>query len=105
MSVPDGGCSGDRFSHYIQYLRVLLYYSYICTLFMNDVRSSLPPVVCRKAHVLFRMFGSSLPPVVCRKAHVLFLYVCLYVYSGVQHVLCYVVFLFLFFFVFCTLCC
>jgi hypothetical protein len=79
--VPETG-----FPHYIQYLRVLLYYSYICTLFMNDVRSSLPPVVCRKAHVLF-------------------LYVCLYVYSGVQHVLCYVVFLFLFFFVFCTLCC
>ena len=33
--------------------------------------SSLPPVVCRRAHVLFRMFGSSLPPVVCRRAHVL----------------------------------
>jgi hypothetical protein len=27
--------------------------------------SSLPPVVCRRAHVLFMMFGSSLPPVVC----------------------------------------
>ena len=57
--------------------------------------SSLPPVVCRRAHVLFTlcsvrlylqlfvrgpmsyllMFGSSLPPVVCRRAHVLFTYV------------------------------
>ena len=34
--------------------------------------SSLPPVVCSRAHVLFRMFGSSLPPVVCSRAHVLF---------------------------------
>ena len=34
--------------------------------------SSLPPVVCRRGHVLFRLFGSSLPPVVCRRAHVLF---------------------------------
>ena len=61
--------------------------------------SSLPPVVCRRAHVLIHvikrvclvrlylqlfvggfmsylrylcLFGSSLPPVVCRRAHVLF---------------------------------
>ena len=34
--------------------------------------SSLPPVYCRRAHVLFRKFGSSLPPVYCRMAHVLF---------------------------------
>ena len=37
--------------------------------------SSLPPVVCRRAHVFLRyqcLFGSSLPPVVCRRAHVLF---------------------------------
>ena len=33
--------------------------------------SSLPPVVCRRAHVLVTMLGSSLPPVVCRRAHVL----------------------------------
>ena len=49
---------------------------------------SLPPVVCRMAHVLFTLsvfvyviciclrylylFGCSLPPVVCRMAHVLF---------------------------------
>jgi hypothetical protein len=35
--------------------------------------STLPLVVCRRAHVLFRMFGSTLPPVVCRRAHVLFM--------------------------------
>ena len=60
--------------------------------------SSLPPVVCRRAYVLFMLFvclvrlylqwfvgglmsylhylclfGSSLPPVVCRRAHVLFM--------------------------------
>ena len=52
--------------------------------------SSLPPVVCRRAHVLFVgglmsylrclcLFVSSLPPVVCRRAHVLctlFVFVC-----------------------------
>ena len=34
--------------------------------------SSLPPVVCRRAVVLFTLLVSSLPPVVCRRAHVLF---------------------------------
>jgi hypothetical protein len=33
--------------------------------------SSLPPVVCRRAHILLTMFGSSLTPVVCRRNHVL----------------------------------
>ena len=46
------------------------------------------------------MFGSSFPPVVCRGAHVLFM---LFVYSGVQLILCCV--FVLFFFVLCTLCC
>jgi hypothetical protein len=32
-------------------------------------------------------FGSSLPPVVCRRAHVLFmLFVFVYIYSGVQYI-------------------
>ena len=48
-----------------------------------------------------RMFSSFLPPVVCRSAHVLFTlfmfvgvrmsylrYLCLFVYSGVQHIVC-----------------
>ena len=37
--------------------------------------SSLPPVVCRRAHVLFTLYvfvWFVLPPVVCRRAHVLF---------------------------------
>ena len=62
--------------------------SYLCYLCL-----SLPPVVCRRAHVLFMLFcvclylqlfvGGlmsylcylclSLPPVVCRRAHVLFM--------------------------------
>ena len=34
------------------------------------------------------MFDSSLPPVVCSRTHVLFtLYMCLFAYSGVQHIL------------------
>ena len=72
--------------------------SYLCYLCLFG--SSLPPVVCRIAHVLFMLFvfvwfvftlvvcriahvlfscvvlclfGSSLPPVVCRIAHVLFM--------------------------------
>ena len=65
--------------------------------------SSLPPVVCRGAHVLLTMFGSSLPPVVCRRAYVLFMFFyTLFVYSGVQHILCCGVVLF--FFVLCTQC-
>ena len=49
------------------------------------------------------MFGSSLPPVVCRRAHVLFtFFYTLFVYSGVQHILCCGVVLF--FFVLCTQC-
>ena len=45
------------------------YLHYLC-LFV----SSLPPVVCRRAVVLFTLFVfvSSLPPVVCRRAVVLF---------------------------------
>jgi hypothetical protein len=46
---------------------LISYLRYLC-LFV----SSLPPVVCRSAHVLFTMFGSSLPTVVCRSAHFLF---------------------------------
>jgi hypothetical protein len=48
------------------------------------------------------MFGSSLPAVVCRRARVLFtLFV--FVYSGIQHILCCVFGLFVL--VLCTLCC
>ena len=43
--------------------------------------SSLPPVGCRRADVLFTLFGSSLPPVVCRRAHVLFM---LFVFVSVK---------------------
>ena len=45
-------------------------------------------VPCCDAGYDFRiktMFGFSLPPVVCRRSHVLFT---LFVYSGVQHILC-----------------
>ena len=50
--------------------------SYLCYLCLFG--SSLPPVVCRRADVLFMLcylclFGSSLPPVVCRRADVLFM--------------------------------
>ena len=61
--------------------------SYLCYLCLFG--SSLPPVVCRRVHVLSMLFmfvgglmsylcylclfGSSLPPVVCRRVHVLFM--------------------------------
>jgi hypothetical protein len=48
------------------------------------------------------MFGSSLPPVVGWLMPYL-RYLCLFVHSGVQHILCYVFILFSF--VLCTLCC
>ena len=62
--------------------------SYLCYLCL-----SLPPVVCRRAHVLFQLFVggrmsyfcyvcSSLPPVVCGRAHVLFtLFVFVFTFS------------------------
>ena len=82
--------------------------------------SSLPPVVCRRAHVLFHyvlfvftssclkegscliyvIFCSSLPPVVCRRVHVLFtlcsvrLYFQLFV-GGLMSYLRYVLFVFI----------
>ena len=55
--------------------------------------------ICYDFHIK-KMFGSFLPPVICRRAHVLFM---LFVYSGVQHILCCV--FVLFFFVLCTQCC
>ena len=36
------------------------------------------------------MFGSSLPSVVCRMFVSYLRYLCLFAYSGVQHILCYV---------------
>ena len=36
------------------------------------------------------MYGSSLPPVVCRRDHVLFTLFVFFACSGVQHILCYV---------------
>jgi len=45
-------------------------------------------VLCYDFHYDVRiktMFGSSLPPVICKRAHVLFT---LFAYSGVQNILC-----------------
>ena len=73
---------------------------------MGVKRSFMFWVLCCGDRYDFRiktMFCSSLPPVVCRRACVLFIYLYLLPYSDVQHIL-YCVFV-LFFFVLCTLCC
>jgi hypothetical protein len=58
-----------------------------------EVTSSLPPVVCRRARVLFTLCVSV-------EGLVSYLrYLCLFAYSGVQHILCCV--FVLFFFVLC----
>ena len=49
------------------------------------------------------MFGSSLPPAVCKKAHILLTLLCLFAHSSVQNILCYVFVLLVF--VLCVLCC
>ena len=78
------------------------YFSFLCC-----------PIMClyvlssMSSHQLrFRIkmiFGSSLPPVVCRRTHVLFtLFVFVWVYVGVQYRMCCV--FVLFFLVLCTLC-
>ena len=63
-------------------------------------------VPCCDVRCVFRiksMVGSSLPPVVCRRVHVLFTFFCVFAYSCVQHILhCIFVLLFL---VLCTLSC
>jgi hypothetical protein len=68
------------------------YLRYLC--------SSLPPVVCRRDHVLFTLFVFVFTSD-CRRAHVLFTLFVFVWYSGVQHILCCV--FVLFFFVLCTL--
>ena len=48
--------------------------SYLCYLCLFG--SSLPPVVCKRVHVLFMLFvfvRFVLPPVVCKRVHVLFM--------------------------------
>jgi hypothetical protein len=59
--------------------------------------SYLPPVVCRRAHVLFTLFVGGL------MSYLRYMYLWLFAYSGVQHILCCV--FVLFFFILCTLCC
>ena len=69
---------------------------------MGVKRSFMFWVLCCGDRYDFRiktMFGSSLPPVVCRRARVLFIYLYLLPYSDVQHILCCV--FVLFFFVLC----
>ena len=56
---------------YLRYVRVV----FISSSNVLFTLCSLPPVVCRRARLMYVMFGSSLPPVVCRRAHVLFRYV------------------------------
>ena len=60
---------------------------YIKTMF----GSSLPPIVCRRAHVLFTLFvfaHSCVQHILCCVFFVLFAFVMCLVYDGVQHILC-----------------
>ena len=91
---------------------VLSYYVYLC----SEFRVVMSVKISHKT-----MFGSSLPPVVCGRAPVLFMLFVwfLFAYSGVQYISCCVFVLFeysgvqhisccvfaLLFFVLCTLCC
>ena len=61
-------CSTDNTSDYNFRLKIM----FGCLCLQLFVGGYMPPVVCRRVHVLFTMFGSSLPPVVCRGVHVLF---------------------------------
>jgi hypothetical protein len=86
------------------YVRLYLYYLLYV---LNIVRLWHTLIfLCCDIRYDFRMkttFGSSLPPVVCRRAHVLLRYSCLLAHSGVQRIL-YCDFA-SFIFVLCTLCC
>ena len=54
--------------------------------------------IMKKKFCIQTMLGSSLPPIAFRVTHVLFMltYLCLFAYSGVQHILCCVFVLFVF---------
>ena len=47
--------------------------SYLC--YLSLFGSSVPPVVCKRVHVLFMLFVfvRFVPPVVCKRVHVLFM--------------------------------
>ena len=73
---------------------LLIFFVFCCGPIMClYVQSSM--LWCPLSFPFKKMFDSSLPPVVCRRAHVFFLrYLCLFSYYGVQHIC--VVFLFCF---------
>ena len=60
------------------YLSVLSYYVFIYLVPCCDVRDDFQ---------MKTMIGSSLPPLVCMRAHVLFMLFAFVAYNGVQHVL------------------
>jgi hypothetical protein len=79
---------------------VLLIYFVFCVVLLCVFTFWVPCCDVRYDFCTKTMFGSSLPPVVCKMAYVFFT-LCLFVYSGVQHIL-FCVFVF---FVLSTLCC
>ena len=79
---------------------LLIFLGFVLSYYVS-LRSEVPCCDVRYDFRIKKMFGSSLHPVVCRRAHVLFT-LCLFVHGGVQHTLCCV--FVLFYFVLCTLC-
>jgi hypothetical protein len=82
---------------------VLLILLALCAVLLCVFTFTVPCCAVRYDFHIKTIFGSSFPPVVSRRARVYLRYMCLFVYSGVQHILCGVFVLFVF--VLCTLFC
>ena len=71
---------------------LLLFFLFLCVVLLCDFMFLVPWCDVRYDFRIKTMFGPSLPPVVCRRVHVLFTktctYLCLFTHSGVQHILC-----------------
>jgi hypothetical protein len=64
-----------------------------CVVLLCIVRYRVPCCDVRYDFLITTMFGSSLPSVVCTRAHVLLTLLCLFANSGIQHILFYFIFI------------
>ena len=64
------------------------YCLFLCMFAYSGVQHFVPSNAFTLSVRIQTMFGSCLPPVFCRRAHVLFTLFVLFAHNGVQHILC-----------------
>ena len=70
-----------------------MYSKFRCVVLLCIFRYWVPCCDVRYDFLITTMFGSSLPSVVCTRAHVLLTLLCLFANSGIQHILFYFIFI------------